>query len=104
MTRSELKAQDEITTTLASLTETAMTKKKEILVVGGIALVVVAVAYGWWIYSSGRTTAAQKELAGVISAFQNPTVKVDKERFEKAIVEAQKTMKDYAGTHEASMA
>ena len=31
----------------------------------------------------------------MISAFQDPAVKVDKERFEKTIVAAQKTMTDY---------
>lgn len=104
LTRSELKAKDEITTTLASLTETAMTRKKEILVVAAVVLGAVAILFAWRSYASGRTTAAQKQLAGVIAAFQNPAVKDDKERLEKAIVEAQKTMSEYPSTHAASMA
>ena len=104
MTRSELKAKDEITTTLASLTETAMARRNEILIAGAILLVVAGLIFGWRSYSSGRTTAAQQQLAGVISSFQNRTVKDDRERFEKTIVEAQKTMADYPSTHAASMA
>jgi predicted negative regulator of RcsB-dependent stress response len=104
MTRSELKAQDEITTTLAGLTETALTRKREIIIAGAVVVAAVALFFGWRSYSSGQSTAAQRQLAAVINAFQNPTVKVDKERFEKTIVEAQKTMADYPSTHAASMA
>ena len=52
MTRSELKARDEITTTLESLTENAMARKKEILV--GLAIVLVLAGglfFGWRYYS-----------------------------------------------------
>jgi predicted negative regulator of RcsB-dependent stress response len=104
MTRSELKAQDEITTTLADLTEKAITRKKEILIAGAVVLAAAALFIGWRAYSSGRTAAAQRQLAAVITAFQNPTVKVEKERYEKTIDEAQKTIADYPSTHEASMA
>ena len=104
MTRSELKAQDEITSTLASFSETALTKKKEIFVVGGIVLALAVGIYGWRTYSSGKSAEAQQQLAGVIAAYQNPAVPVDTERFEKTIVEAQKTMSAYPGSHEASMA
>src|SRR5262245_42026251 len=102
MTRSELKARDEITTTLERLTETPMVRKKQVLI--GV-LVVVAVAgllLSWRYYASSREAAAQTDLSAVISAFQNPAVKVDKERFEKTIVEAQKAMADHPSTRAAS--
>lgn len=104
MTRSELKAQDEITTTLERLTETAMARKNEILVGAGILVVLIGLFLGWRYYSSSRNAAAQKELATVISAFQDPTVKVEKERFEKTIAAAQKTMADYPSTETAYVA
>jgi predicted negative regulator of RcsB-dependent stress response len=104
MTRSELKAQDEITTTLEKLTEAAMDRKNEVLTGLGILVVLVGLFFGWRYYSSSRNAVAQKELGAVISAFQDPTVKVDKDRFEKTITAAQKTMADYPSTETAYMA
>jgi predicted negative regulator of RcsB-dependent stress response len=104
MTRSELKAQDEITTTLERLTETAMARRNEVLIGAAVVLVLVAAFFGWRYYSSGRTAAAQEALAKVIFAFSDPAVKVDKERFEKTIVAAQKTMTDFPSTSSASLA
>ena len=104
MTRSELKAQDEITTTLERLTGSAMARKNEVLVGVGILVVLVGLFYGWRYYSSSRNAVAQKELATVISAFQDPTVKSEKDRFEKTITAAQKTMADYSSTETAYMA
>ena len=104
MSRSELKARDEITTTLERLTENAMTRKNEIVVVLGVLLVLAAGFFGWRYYSSSKNAAAQGQLANVISAFQDTTVKVDKERFEKTIVAAQKTMADYPASQAASLA
>ena len=59
MTRSELKAQDEITTTLERLTETAMARKNEVLVGAAVVLALIAGCFGWRYYSSGRDAAAQ---------------------------------------------
>ena len=104
MTRSELKAQDEITSTLGRLTETAINRKKEVMVGAVVLLAVAGLLFGWRTYASGRDASAQKQLGAVISAFHDPGVKVDKERFEKTIAEAQKTMSSYGSTHAASMA
>jgi predicted negative regulator of RcsB-dependent stress response len=104
MSRSELKAQDEITSTLGRLTETAINRKKEVLIGAVLLLGIAGVLYGWRTYSSGRDSGAQMQLGTVISAFHNPTVKVDKERFEKTIAEAQKTMSAYPSSHAGSMA
>src|SRR5215216_1763246 len=83
LTRSELKAQDEITTTLQSFGEIAMARKKEILAGAAIVLVVAVAFFGWRFYSAKRDTAAQSELAAAINAFKNPAVASDQERFEK---------------------
>ena len=104
MSRSELKARDEITTTLERLTENAMTRKNEIVVGLVVLLVLAAGFFGWRYYSSSKNAAAQGQLANVISAFQDTTVKEDKERFEKTIVAAQKTIADYPGSQAASLA
>jgi predicted negative regulator of RcsB-dependent stress response len=104
MSRSELKARDEITTTLERLTENAMTRKNEIVVGLVVLLVLAAGFFGWRYYSSSKNAAAQGQLSNVISAFQDTTVKADKERFEKTIVAAQKTMADYPASQAASLA
>jgi len=104
MTRSELKARDEITTTLERLTETAVERKNEVIIGAILILVLVGAFLGWRYYNSSQNTAAQKELSAVINTFQDLSIKVDKERFEKTIVAAQKTMKDYPGSQAASHA
>lgn len=104
MTRSELKARDEITTTLERLSETAMVRKKEVLIGAAIIAVAVVLFFSWRYYASSRAAAAQTELASVISSFQSPSATSDKERFEKTIVEAQKTMANYPSSSAASVA
>lgn len=104
MSRSELKAQDEITTTLERLTGAAMARKNEVMVGAGVLLLLAGLFFGWRYYSSNRSAAGQKELASVISAFQDPTVKSDKDRFEKTIAAAQKTMADYPSSDSAILA
>lgn len=104
MSRSELKAQDEITTTLGRLTETALIRKKELLIGVAVVVGVAALFIGWRAYASGREAGAQKQLGSVINAFNDPTVKVEKDRYEKTIAEAQTTMKDHPATHAAAMA
>jgi pentatricopeptide repeat protein len=104
MTRSELKAQDEITTTLGRLTETALDRKKEVLIGAAVLVGVFGIFFAWRIYASNRDAGAQKQLGAVINAFHDPTVKVDKDRFEKTIVEAQKTASAYPNSHSAAVA
>ena len=104
MSRSELKARDEITTTLASFTESALFRKKEILIGAAIVVALGGLWFGWRYSVSLKNAGAQAQLARAISAFHDPAVKVDKERFEKTVVEAQKTMKDYSSSQAASLA
>ena len=95
MTRQELKTQDEITTTLQKVVEFADARKKELLIGGGALLVVVLAIVAWNYYSSTRNAAAQTQLSAVFVAFNDPTIKSEKERYEKAIAEAQKTVAAY---------
>ena len=104
MSRSELKSRDEITTTLEKITEQAIIRKNEVLIGVAILLAVALGFFGWRYYASSRNAAAQKELGSVISAFQDPAVKVDKDRFEKTVTAAQKVMADYPGSGTASLA
>jgi len=102
MTRHELKAQDEITTKLQSFTEIAMTRKKEIILVAGIVVVIILAYVGWGVYSTRRNTNAQNQLAIAITAYSDPALTTDKDRYEKTIVEAQKTVDQY-GSHPAAL-
>ncbi len=104
MTRSELKAQDEITTTLQSVGEMAIARKKELLVGAAIVLVAALAYFGWSFYSSKQSAAAQGELAAVINAYRNPAAATDQERYEKTIVEAEKALKDYPSARTAPIA
>ena len=104
LTRSELKSRDEITTTLERFSESAMARKNEILIGALIVLAAVGAFFGWRYYSSSRNAAAQGQLSNVIFAFQDPAVKAEKERYEKTIVAAQKTMADHPSTTAASLA
>jgi predicted negative regulator of RcsB-dependent stress response len=104
LTRHELKAQDEITTTLQSFSESAVEKKKEILI--GVAAVVLLVLafFGWRFYSSSRNAAAQQQLGATIAAFNDTSIATDKERYEKTIAEAQKTVDSYESTPAGAIA
>jgi predicted negative regulator of RcsB-dependent stress response len=104
LTRSELKAQDEITTKLQSFGEMAVARKKEILTGVAIIVVVSVAFFGWRYYSANQDAAAQGELAAAMAAFRNPAIKSDQERFEKTIVEAQKALKDYPSARTAPIA
>lgn len=104
MTRSELKAQDEITTTLERFTETAIVRKKQILIVAAAVIAVLGLFFSWRYYAAGRAAAAQAQLAAVITAFHDPSVTSDKDRFEKTIVAAQKMMAEHPSTAAASLA
>ena len=94
MTRHELKEQDEITTSLEKFVEFAYTRKQE-LIIGGVAVVVIFLAvFGWSYYRTSRNNKAQLQLAQVFRAYDDP-LKPDKERFETTIAEAQKTVDAY---------
>ena len=95
MTRHELKERDEITTSIQTFMEVAVARKKQI-VTGAVAVVVIIVAFaGWRIFAANRTAAAQAQLSQAISAYNDPNIKSEKERFEKSLAEAQKTHDAY---------
>jgi predicted negative regulator of RcsB-dependent stress response len=104
MSRHELKAQDEITSKLQRFTDTAYAQKNQILAVAGIAVILVLGFAGWRWYSARQNAAAQTQLGAAIAAFTNPSVAVDKERYEKTIAEAQKTVDAYGSGSAGVMA
>jgi tetratricopeptide (TPR) repeat protein len=104
MSRSELKAQDEISSTLQGFGETALARKNELLTAGAIVLVLVLAFFGWRYYSRSQDAVAQRELGAAIAAFRNPAAKSDSERFEKTIVEAQKALTNNPSARTAPVA
>ncbi len=103
MTRHQLKEQDEITTSLQRFTELVYTHKREFILGAGTLIVVVLAVFGWVYYSSNRTIAAQTQLSAAIAAF-NDTAKPEKERYQAAIAEADKTISSYGSLPLASIA
>ncbi len=95
MTRHDLKVQDEITTTLRNFTDSVYDHKKEVITGVSVLVVIGIVLIGWSVYSSSRDASAQDQLSLAITAFSNPVIPTDKERYEKTIVEAQKTFDAY---------
>jgi len=96
MTRHQLKEQDEITTSLQKFTEVVYARQKEIITGAAILVVLAGVIIGWNVYSSNRNANAQSELSVAINTFNDTAnIKSDKERYEKTIVEAQKTSDKY---------
>jgi TolA-binding protein len=97
MTRHELKETDEITNKIQSFGEIALARKREILI-GLVAVLVAIIAIGGWsIYSRNQNAAAQMQLAQAINAYTDAT-KPEKERYEKTLAEAQKTMSAYGSS------
>ena len=95
MTRHQLKETDEITTSIQSFTEIVIARKREVTI-GVTALAVLLIAFfGWRYYSATRTASAQTQLSQAISVYNDPGIKSDKERYEKTIAEAQKTIDQY---------
>src|SRR5262249_23089240 len=86
---------DEITTSLQTFTETVYTRKKEILTGVAVLAAVVLVVIGWRLYSSSRDANAQAMLSQAITAYNDPNIKSDRERFTKVLAEAQKTHDAY---------
>lgn len=96
MSRHELKEQDEITTSLQRVTELAYARKKEVLAGVAIIAVLVLAVIGWNLYSSNRNAIAQSQLSVAINTFNDTAnIKSDKDRYQKAMVEAQKTLDSY---------
>jgi predicted negative regulator of RcsB-dependent stress response len=104
LTRSELKAQDEITTGIQNFGEMAMTRKKELLTGVAIVLAIALAFFGWRYYSAKQESASQTGLGTVIATFRNPAIKSDTERFEKTILEADKALKDYPSARTSTIA
>ena len=96
LTRHQLKEQDEITTSLQSFTDLVVARKKEVtIVLAGLAVLVIAIV-GWSYYSSSRNANAQTQLSQAINIYNDTAnIKSDKERYERAIAEAQKTYDQY---------
>ena len=96
LTRHQLKEQDEITTSLHTFTDLLVARKKEVTA-GLIAVAVLVIAFfGWSFYSSRRNANAQMQLSQAINIYNDTVnIKSDKERYEKTIVEAQKTDDQY---------
>lgn len=102
MTRHELKAQDEITTKLQTFTETAYDRRKEILTGVAVVVVLILAFVGWRFYAAHRDANAQSMLGLVTAVFDDPSIASDKERYERTIAEAQKTVDAY-GSHPAGV-
>src|SRR5256885_641824 len=95
MSRHELKEQDEITTSIQTFTGVLYARKKEILTGVSIAAALILAIIGWRFYSSTRNANAQMMLSQAISAYNDPTVKSDKDRFTRVLAEAQKAHDAY---------
>src|SRR5262245_24323204 len=92
MTRHELKSQDEITSTIQRITELAYARTKQIVVGLSVVGAIVFAIVGWSLYSANRNANAQSQLSAAISIYNDTAnIKVDKERYEKTLAEAQKT-------------
>ncbi len=95
MTRHELKERDEITSSLQRFMEIAYARKQQIIVIGAAVIVAVVAIGGWRLYAANRNASAQTQLARAINAYNDQNIKSDKERFEKALAEAQRTHDSY---------
>src|SRR6266850_7263381 len=105
MTRHELKEQDEITTSLQKFTEFVVLRKKEVTAGLTILAVLAIVIFGWSYYRSTRNANAQAQLSQAINTYNDTVnIKSDKERYEKTIVEAQKTADQYRSFPAGSIA
>jgi len=105
MTRHELKEQDEITTSLQKFTDFVVLRKKEVTTAVTVAAVLAIVVFGYGYYRSNRNANAQVQLSQAINTFNDTVnIKSDKERYEKTIVEAQKTYDQYRSLPIANIA
>ena len=95
LSRHELKETDEITSFFQTYTEAAVARKKEIGIAVAAVLGLAVILVGWRWYSANQNTQAQSLLASAISAYSDPNIKSEKERFEKTLTAAQKTHDAY---------
>src|SRR5262245_40624968 len=95
MTRHELKEQDEITSSLQRITELAYARKRQIITAAVTVVVLIVAVAVWRVYAANRNASAQTQLSHAINAYNDQNIKSDKERMEKALVEAQKTHDAY---------
>jgi predicted negative regulator of RcsB-dependent stress response len=96
MTRHQLKEQDEITSHIQKYTEFVVARRNEFTIGATALAVVLIVIFGWRYYSATRTASAETQLSQAIDIFNDTAnIKSDKERYEKTIVEAQKTYDQY---------
>jgi len=96
MTRHELKEQDEITTWLQKFTEVVVLRKKELTTAVSIVAALAIIIVGWSYYRSSRNARAEAQLSQAIDVYNDTAnIKSDKERYEKTLVEAQKTYDQY---------
>src|SRR5437016_5138416 len=105
MTRHQLKEQDEITTSLKTFTDLVMARQKEVIIGFSAVALLVIVFFGWSYYSSRRNESAGTQLSQAISIYNDTVnIKTDKERYEKTLVEAQKTYDQYRSLPVGSIA
>jgi predicted negative regulator of RcsB-dependent stress response len=95
MSRHELKEQDEITTSIQTFSEVIYSRKKEIITGVSILAVVILAVIGWRAYASNRDANAQAMLSQAISAYSDPNIKDEKERYTRVLAAAQKTHDAY---------
>src|SRR5262245_47308814 len=105
MTRHQLKEQDEITTSLQTFTEYLVARKKEVTTGLVVLAVLVVAVFGWRFYTARRNSNAQAQLSQAIGIYNDTAnIKSEKERYEKTIVEAQKTHDQYPSLPAGSIA
>lgn len=98
LTRHELKSQDEISSSLQTVTEVLQSKTKEVLIAVAAVIVLAVVIVGWRYYAGSRDEKASFQLASAITAFEESNQKQDKASYQKAADEAQKTIDGYGST------
>ena len=105
MTRHQLKEQDEITTWLQTVTEFIIAHKKEVTTGLAVLAGLVIVIFGWTYYRASRNASAQAQLSQAIRIYDDvANIKSDKERYEKALAEAQKTHDQYGSSAAGTIA
>lgn len=105
MTRHQLKEQDEITSYLEKGTEFVVARKREVTMGLAAVAVVALVVFGGLYYRSSRNASAETQLSQVINTYNDTTnIKSEKERYEKTLAEAQKTVDQYRSTTAGNMA
>ena len=104
MSRHELKEQDEITTSIQTFTEVVYSRKKEIINgVSILAVAILAVVAGAFTLPVEMRN-AQTMLSQAINAYNDPSIKDEKERFTQVQAAAQKTYDAYPSINAGQIA